>query len=74
VSIFSRTTVRAAARGGFDMANQQEQKPQESREAGTEREVENKPSTTPREAHEGSPGYGQPPEDVREKKLPDQKW
>jgi hypothetical protein len=55
------------------MANEKEQKPQETREAGTERQVEHKPDN-PKEAHEGSPGYGQPPGEVRENQLPDQKW
>ena len=26
------------------------------------------------ESHEGSPGYGQPPEDAREAPLPEQGW
>ncbi|AKJ05059.1 hypothetical protein ATI61_102130 [Archangium gephyra] len=55
------------------MATQKEQKPQETREADTERKVERKPDKI-QESHEGSPGYGQPPDDVREKQLPDQKW
>lgn len=46
-----------------------EQKPQETREADTEK----KPSQNG-ESREGMPGYGQPPEDVRETHLPDQKW
>ena len=50
-----------------------EQKPQETREADTERKVERGPDK-PQESHEGMPGYGQPPDGVREKKLPDQKW
>jgi hypothetical protein len=54
------------------MATQKEKKPQETtREAGTEREGK---TTHPKEAHEGTPGYGQPPEEVRREKLPDQKW
>jgi hypothetical protein len=57
------------------MATEQEKKPQEStREANPERESERKPSTSPKESHEGMPGYGQPPGDVRENQLPDQKW
>ena len=55
------------------MATEKEQKPRETREADTERKVERKPAG-PNEAREGIPGYGQPPEDIREKMLPDQKW
>jgi hypothetical protein len=55
------------------MATEKEQKQKEIREADTGRKVERKPDNL-KESHEGSPGYGQPPEDVREKKLPDQKW
>ncbi len=55
------------------MATQKEQKPQETREADTERKVEHDPDKI-QESHEGSPGYGPPPGDVREKQLPDQKW
>ena len=55
------------------MATGKEQKPRESREADTERKVERE-SDKLQESHEGMPGYGQPPEEVREKKLPDQKW
>ena len=55
------------------MATEQEKKPQETREADTERKDERK-SSNPHEAHEGMPGYGQPPDNVREKPLPDQKW
>ncbi|QRN93921.1 hypothetical protein JRI60_32830 [Archangium violaceum] len=55
------------------MATEQEKKPQETREADTERKDERR-QTTPKESHEGIPGYGQAPEDVREKKLPEQKW
>ncbi len=47
----------------------EQQKPKETREADTER----KPSH-PQESHEGLPGYGQPPDEVRDKPLPDQKW
>ena len=47
----------------------QERKPEETREADAER-----PQSRPQESHEGSPGYGQPPEEVRDKPLPDQKW
>ncbi len=46
----------------------EQEKPREARE-----DVERKPSN-PSEAHEGMPGYGQAPEDVREKKLPEQNW
>ncbi|HEX8818814.1 MAG TPA: hypothetical protein VF794_02715 [Archangium sp.] len=57
------------------MATEQEKKPQElTREADTDRKSEGKPSTSPHESHEGMPGYGQPPGEVREKQLPDQKW
>jgi hypothetical protein len=73
VSIFPRTTVRARSAREDDMATEQEKKPQETREADTERKDERK-QTTPKESHEGMPGYGQAPDDVREKKLPDQKW
>jgi hypothetical protein len=55
------------------MAKQEQKKPQEQREAHPEREAEPRPSTS-QESHEGLPGYGQPPEQVRERKLPDQKW
>lgn len=59
------------------MANDPKQPQQnpEQREAGAEREE--RPDARPdlpQESHEGMPGYGQPPADVREKKLPDQKW
>ena len=50
-----------------------EQTPQETREADTERKEERR-QDKPQESHEGSPGYGQPPGDVRENQLPDQKW
>ncbi|HYO54694.1 hypothetical protein [Archangium sp.] len=55
------------------MATEKEKKPQETREADTERKVERK-LDNPQESHEGMPGYGQPPGEVREKQLPDQKW
>jgi hypothetical protein len=56
------------------MATDKERKPQETtREADTEREGERR-DTHPNEALEGMPGYGQPPEEVRRKKLPEQKW
>jgi hypothetical protein len=56
------------------MATKTEKKPQETtREAGTEREGERR-ETNPKEPLEGMPGYGQPPEEVRKDKLPDQKW
>ena len=55
------------------MANQDEKKPQEKRETQPERESERQPSR-PQESHEGMPGYGQPPDEVRERKLPNQKW
>jgi hypothetical protein len=56
------------------MATEKEKKPQETtREADTERKFERKPPS-PNESREGMPGYGQPPEDIREKQLPDQKW
>ncbi|HYO69444.1 MAG TPA: hypothetical protein VEU33_25540 [Archangium sp.] len=55
------------------MPTQKEQKPQETREADTERKVEQQPDKI-QESHEGLPGYGQPPGEVREKQLPDQKW
>ena len=55
------------------MATQKEQKPQETREADTERKVERE-QDKPQESHEGIPGYGQPPDEVREKQLPNQKW
>ncbi len=55
------------------MANQEQKKPQEQREAQPERESERQPSK-PQESHEGMPGYGQPPDEVRTGKLPDQKW
>lgn len=48
---------------------QPEQKPRERREAHTER----KPAS-PHESREGMPGYGQPPEEVREQHLPEQEW
>jgi hypothetical protein len=74
VSIFSRTRFAPWREGGFEMATEQEKKkPQETREAGTERKFERKPPA-PNEAHEGTPGYGQPPEEVREKHLPEQNW
>ncbi|MFE8597469.1 hypothetical protein KYC5002_18350 [Archangium violaceum] len=60
------------------MATRKEQKPQETREADTESKVERGPDNLqePRipESHQGLPGYGQPPDEVREKQLPDQKW
>ncbi len=57
------------------MATEQEKKPQEiTREANPERESKGKPTTSPKESHEGMPGYGQPPGEVRENQLPDQKW
>lgn len=46
----------------------EQEKPREARE-----DFERKPPG-PDEAKEGIPGYGQPPEEVREKQLPDQKW
>lgn len=55
------------------MATEQEKKPQETREADKEGRFERKPAS-PNEPHEGMPGYGQPPEDVREKHLPEQNW
>ncbi|WP_395849963.1 hypothetical protein [Cystobacter fuscus] len=55
------------------MANQDQKKPQEQREAQPERETERQPSK-PQESHEGMPGYGQPPDEVRKGWLPDQKW
>ena len=57
------------------MATEKEQKPQESREAdaGKEGKFERK-QPGPDESRQGLPGYGQPPEEVREKHLPDQKW
>ncbi|MCY1076980.1 hypothetical protein [Archangium lansingense] len=55
------------------MATEKERKSQETREASTERKFERKPPS-PDEAREGIPGYGQPPEDLREKQLPDQQW
>jgi hypothetical protein len=74
VAIFSCTTCAPWREGGVEMATDQDtKKPQETREADTERKFERKPPA-PNEAHEGLPGYGQPPEEVREKKLPDQKW
>jgi len=71
--IFPRTRQAPVREGGFEMATEKEQKPQETREADTERKVERGPDK-PQESHEGMPGYGQPPDGVREKKLPDQKW
>jgi hypothetical protein len=57
------------------MAEEKEKKTQERREAGTEREREGHPlPPSPDEAHEGLPGYGQPPEEVRREKLPEQEW
>jgi hypothetical protein len=56
------------------MATETENKPQETREADTERKAEERKPSGPNESHEGMPGYGQPPGDVREKQLPDQKW
>jgi hypothetical protein len=57
------------------MAEEKERKTQERREAGTGRErQEGQPTGNPGEAHEGVPGYGQPPEEVRREKLPEQKW
>ncbi|WP_395835670.1 hypothetical protein [Cystobacter fuscus] len=58
------------------MANQDQkkpQKPQEQREAQPERESERQPAR-PQESHDGMPGYGQPPDEVRTGKLPNQKW
>ncbi|MGZ3461419.1 MAG: hypothetical protein ACXU86_23250 [Archangium sp.] len=55
------------------MATEKEKKPREAREAGTERKPERKPPA-PGESREGLPGYGQPPEEVREQQLPEQKW
>ena len=55
------------------MATEQEKKPQEKREADKQDRFERKPAS-PDESREGMPGYGQPPEDVREKQLPEQKW
>jgi hypothetical protein len=74
MTIFPARSTRAR-QGGFEMATEQEKKPQETRQADTGKEgrFERKPPN-PNEAHDGMPGYGQPPEDVREKHLPDQKW
>ena len=47
----------------------EQEKPREASEEQQERR-----QTNPSESHEGMPGYGQAPEEVREKKLPDQKW
>ena len=55
------------------MVTEKEKKPQETREADKERKPERRPPN-PNEAHEGMPGYGQPPEEVRQDKLPEQKW
>ncbi len=49
------------------MENKDSKKPQPTREAQPERE--SRP-----ESREGEPGYGQPPPEVREKKLPNQNW
>ncbi len=57
------------------MTNQQERKPQEIREAGCEQERKGQRlPPSPKEAHEGMPGYGQPDEEVRREKLPEQGW
>lgn len=54
--------------------NQQQTPEQEQpREAREDVERHNKPPGAD-EAKEGMPGYGQPPEEVREKPLPEQKW
>ncbi|WP_170115419.1 hypothetical protein [Melittangium boletus] len=52
------------------MANQKDDKQpreqeEETRKAGTD---------SPDESHEGKQGYGQPPKEVGDKPLPDQKW
>jgi hypothetical protein len=70
---FSCTSQAPTREGGFEMPTEKEQKPQETREADTERKDDIR-QDNPKEAHEGSPGYGQPPGEVRENQLPDQKW
>jgi hypothetical protein len=50
---------------------QQTPEQEKPREASEEQE---RRQTNPSESHEGMPGYGQAPAEVREKKLPDQKW
>jgi hypothetical protein len=55
------------------MATENEKKQQETREATPERKFERKPPA-PNEFRAGIPGYGQPPEDIREQQLPEQKW
>jgi hypothetical protein len=52
--------------------NQQSPEQEKTHEAGTEQEERRE--TNPNEPLEGAPGYGQPPEEVRRHKLPDQKW
>lgn len=56
------------------MATEKEKNPKEVREAGTERTRPERKPPAPNESREGMPGYGQPPEEVREDKLPEQKW
>ncbi|HSP81908.1 MAG TPA: hypothetical protein VLQ93_25530 [Myxococcaceae bacterium] len=57
------------------MANQKEKKTQEIREAGAEQERKgHRLPPSPKEAHEGMPGYGQPDEEVRRERLPEQEW
>ena len=55
------------------MAMQEPKKSQQQKPREAQQERESKPSN-PAESREGMPGYGQPPEDVRERQLPDQKW
>ncbi len=50
---------------------QQTPEQEQPREA---REENERKQTNPSESHEGMPGYGQAPAEVREKQLPDQKW
>jgi hypothetical protein len=53
------------------MANQpDDQKPRENRQADSERESTQREP----ESHNGQQGYGQAPQEVREKRLPEQKW
>jgi hypothetical protein len=75
MKIFPARRIRRtpAREGGFEMATEKEQKPQEKREADKQGRFERKPAN-PNEPREGMPGYGQPPDEVREKQLPDQKW
>lgn len=62
------------------MANdpkQPQQNPAQREAGGGEREQERRDEARPErtdEGREGTPGYGQPPSEVREKTLPDQKW